>query len=178
MDKTDEGLLFEGMLPVSFQRVDNFPDLDQFAFINEENENLLRTSLIWYESAEVDEHDEISLELRRQDLKITLLLDMVGELLRQQIKFLPPIMLKLTARGLECTTSPAINEPGEKVKIALYITPSTPRALKLYGEVREMDADDRVTIGFVGVSQVVHDCMEKIIFRHHRRAIAQGLASK
>jgi hypothetical protein len=80
---------------------------------------------------EVDEHDEISLELRRQDLKINLLLDMVGELLVQTNKLPAEIMLKLTAMGLEYDGGSAAYKAGAKLEIALYISPSTPRALKL-----------------------------------------------
>lgn len=174
MDSSNEGLLYEGSLPVSFQPIECFPGEGQLALVNEKNENFLKTSLTRHESMEVDEHDEISLELRRQDLKINLLLDMVGELLVQTNKLPAEVMLRLTATGLEYDGDSAAHKAGDKLEIALYISPSTPRALKLYGEVLTSDADSIISIGFIGVSQAVQDWLEKFIFRHHRRIIAQG----
>lgn len=178
MDPMDEGLLLEGDFPVSFQLVENFPKEGQLALINEKNESLLRASLIPHEPVDLDEHDEISLELRRQDLKINMLLDMVGELLAQHNKLPSPVRLNLTSLGLECLSSVDEFKAGEKVAITLYITPPTPRALKLYGEVFASDNDRHTAINFVGVNQSLQDWLEKFIFRQHRRIIAQGLASK
>jgi len=178
MHRTDEGLLLEGMFPASFQALDNFPEVGDLALLNEKNENYLRTCLISHDSIDVDEHDEISLELRRQDFKINLLLDMLGEFLVQQNKLPPSVKLNLTSMGLECSSSIAGYKVGEKVEIDLYINPSFPKALKLYGEVRAIDTEGRTAINFVGVNQSVQDWLEKFIFRHHRRTIAQSLMSK
>lgn len=174
MDNSDEGLLYEGSLPISFKRLECFPEEGQLALINEKNEHFLKTSLIRHESTELDEHDEISLELRRQDLKINLLLDLVAELLVQQKQLPPAAMLKFTATNLEYKNDTDTYQAGEKLEIALYIAPSLPRALLLYGEVLTADNDGSTSIGFVGVSQVVQDWLEKFIFRHHRRIVAQG----
>jgi hypothetical protein len=38
------------------------------------------------------------------------------------------------------------------------------------------DAEGITSIGFIGVSQAVQDWLEKFIFRHHRRNIAQARA--
>lgn len=178
MDSTNEGLLFQGSLPISLRRIESFPEDGQLALINEKNENFLRISLIGHETIEIDEHDEVSIELRRQDIKINLLLDLVSELLIQQNKLPAAIMLKFTATSLEYESSPDAYQAGEKVEIALYLSPSLPRALKLYGEVLASDNDNSTRISFVGVSQVVQDWLEKFIFRHHRRTVAQGLAVK
>lgn len=114
MDSPVEGLLYEGSLPISFRRIACFPEEGQLALINEKNENFLKTSLIRHEATELDEHDEISLELRRQDLKINLLLDLVAELLVQQNKLPPAIMLKYTATDLEYESGPMPTRPEKK----------------------------------------------------------------
>lgn len=179
MHRADEGLLLDGALPVSLQRVDNFPEDSELAHINDKNESFLRVSLSPLEPPELDEYDEISLELRRQDLKINLLLDMVGELLAQQNKLPEATALKLTAQSLECCINLGDFKPGEKLTIALYISPPTPRALKLYGEVieNEDDGDACIAIKFFGINQSVQDWLEKFIFRNHRRIVAQAHTS-
>ena len=52
--------------------------------------------------------------MRRQDLKINLLLDLVAELLVQQNKLPPAIMLKYTATDLEYESGPMPTRPEKK----------------------------------------------------------------
>lgn len=87
-------------------------------------------------------------------------------------------MLKYTAIDLEYESGPTPTRPEKKVEIALYITPSLPRALQLYGEVAAGDDDSSTCISFVGVSQVMQDWLEKFIFRHHRRSGAHAQVSR
>lgn len=176
MGTVNEGLLFEGLLPVAFTQIKSVPETEQLAFINEANESILKASMILHESVDVDEHDEIRLELRRQDVKINLLLDMVSELLIQQNKIPEALLVKLTAGGIKCPVEAFDTKVvgiGEKLEIALYITPTTPRPLKIYAEVIELDGD-LINVQFLGLSQSVQDWLEKLIFRHHRRTIAQS----
>ncbi len=178
MNNSGEGLSFESFMPVSFQVVDNFPEDEQLMFINERNESLLRTSLIPQEAVELEGQDEVAIELRRQDLKINLLMDMVAELLVSQNGLPPAVKLLLNSTGLEFTTTSEDFKPGQKVEIDLYITASIPRALKFFAEVANNGENGKTVMRFVGLNQVVQDWLEKIIFRHHRRMIAQGIATR
>lgn len=173
MDNINEGLLFQGKLPVSLQLIDALPDEDHLAIINHENENFLKISLIIDEAAEIDEHDEIRVELRRQDLKINLLMDMVGELLSQRKgvpKFVP---VKFTPSGIELQTLGEY-KTGDKLEVEIYITPAMPRALKFYGDAVLNEDGNTIFIRFSGISLQVQDWLEKVIFRYHRRAIAHS----
>ena len=120
MDITEEGLVYAGSLPVLLKVVDQLPHEDQLAFVNEKNEAYLRASLLPLESLDIDEHDEISLELRHQDLKINLLLDMVGELLLLQTGIPPVMNLELTPRGFTCNPATRTGSAGEIVEISIY----------------------------------------------------------
>lgn len=171
----DEGLLLEGNFPVAFSSVDDFPGFAELAIINQGNESFLRICLSPQEPIELDEHDEVSLELRRQELKINLLLDMVGELLAKQKQLPAPVKLNLTSLGMEWPNNAAKFKVGEKLAIALYISPPTPKELRLYGEVVAGEGDETTAIHFVGLNQSVKDWLEKFIFRHHRRTIAHSL---
>ena len=68
------------------ENIHDLPGSTALIRLDRENEKLLRASAIWQDPVEVEEldHDHVSLELRRQDLKISLLLDLVGELLIRQ----------------------------------------------------------------------------------------------
>lgn len=178
MQNINEGLLYDGMLPLAIRSVPALPSENQLAMINASNESLLKASLILHDSPEIDEHDELSQELRRQDYKINLLLEMVGELLAHQNILPAPIQLSLTSSHLDCQyTNPDFSQTlGEVVEISLYITPNTPKALTLFGHV--MKTGIECSIQFMGINQSVQDWLEKVIFRHHRRTIAQSLHTK
>ena len=179
MEISDEGLFLEALLPISFKLIHVFPEESQLALINEANEVFLKasTSMSHRESIEIDEHDEISVELRRQDLKISLLIDMMGELLLQQKQIPDAIKVKLNASGLFCSEYDIPANVGDKVEIRVFITPSIPKPLKLYGEVIAKQNDSGTEFKFAGINQSVRDGLEKIIFRQHRRTIAQRLTS-
>lgn len=173
MHDADEGLIFEGMLPVGLDFLDSFPGDDQLALLNEQNENFLKTSLVWHETVDVDEFDDVGQELKRQDLKINLLLDMVGELLALQNKLPETRPIKFSTHALESDFQSEAVVPGAKAMISLYLMPAFPRSVKLYAE---FDSTGKAV--FCCMSQNVQDGLEKIIFRHHRRMIAQAKLSQ
>ena len=180
MDSPNEGLVYEGMLPLSLTTIEQFPSDSEYVTFNSVNENLLKANLILHDSPELDDHDDISLELRRQDMKISLLLELVGELLRQHQLVPEAQKLKLTSSSIECSMPDALKHnlvKGSKVSINLYISSSTPKPLKLFGELIEVSTDQKIVgINFKGLTQTVQDWMEKTIFQHHRRTVAQSLS--
>jgi hypothetical protein len=177
MSSIQDGLLYEGVLQISILGIADFPSTDTLNFLNEKNENFLRSCLITRELAEVDEHDEVALELRRQDMKINLLLDMVSEILIHQKSLPEAKRIKLTSTGLECIGNEAGIQLGEKVSIDLFIMPAIAKPLNLFAEVVRAD-NTAVSLDFFGVNSVLQDWLEKVIFRHHRRAVAQASIQK
>ena len=79
MDITDEGLVLTDRLPVSVQVLDTLPEKYELAVADQENESFLKTSLVWQEPVDLDDLDQVGQELRRQDLKSNLLLEMMSE---------------------------------------------------------------------------------------------------
>jgi len=178
MNSSSESLQFDGVLPAAFQIIDEFPADEQLLTSNEQNERFLKTCLLPQERMDSEELDEVGVELRRQDLKLNLLLDMMGQLLLQQNKLPEEVSLKLTSSSLICDCVDAQIKENQLLKLELYFMSSViPRPLILFGKVAQVD-DARMEIKFLGLSQTVRDWLEKVIFRHHRRAIAQGLTKK
>jgi len=164
--------------------------------INEKNENILKTSISLHEAIDLDEHDEVAVELKKLDQKMDLLLDMIGELLTQKNDSPEKVSIRLTAHSLACESKKLVKlvdkQTTKKVKICLYINPSIPSALNLFGEVKlcenidtidnsfdvEAIVSNMIVVNFFGLSQAVKDQLEKIIFRHHRKIIARERAFK
>ncbi|MEX0963849.1 MAG: hypothetical protein WDZ52_07415 [Pseudohongiellaceae bacterium] len=167
------GLVMEGRFSFAIEKIRDLPNSSEMLVIDKENEKLLRTSAVWQEPVEVEEPDHVSLELRRQDLKISLLLDLVGELLIRQSEFPAQESIRLTATAMEFPEEIPTRGDGEKAKATLYLIPAFPRALQFYGDIAPSEREGFSLLIFQGTSIAVRDQLEKIIFTNHRRSIAQ-----
>ena len=185
MEKHSSGLSLEGEYPLALKPISQFPGTNALQQVDQDNEKFLKTSAIWHDPVDVEELDGIGLELRRQDMKISLLMEMVSELLIQQSHLPPPVHIHLTATDLQCdypgdylSDYPDVQfTHGTKLELKLYVMPAFPKALKLYGEVGPEREPGKLSIHFTGISPSVQDRIEKVIFTQHRRSIAQRLGS-
>ena len=173
MTGAPSGLVMEGRFSLSIEKIQDLPTPAEQLHIDKENEKLLRTSAIWQEPVEVEELDHVSLELRRQDLKISLLLDLVGELLLRQSELPAVESIQLTAKALEFSNEAFGLKEGDMTKATLYLLPAFPRALQFYGDITDSTREGFSVMNLQGTSIAVQDQIEKIIFTHHRRSIAQ-----
>ena len=173
MDIQTGGLVLEGRYSLSLEAVPQMLEAAELANIDKENEKFLRTSAAWQDPVEVEELDSVGLELRRQDMKINLLMDMVSELLMRQSELPPPESIKLTPSGIEFAADSHSFETGAIAKAQLFILPTLPRALQFYGEITPGGQPGTLRLQFVGTGSVVQDQIDKLIFTHHRRSIAQ-----
>lgn len=177
-DSVDDSLVFVGQVPTSIKPVPDIPGASTLVVINERNEHTLRSSLIPNEPVEVDDSDEITQHLKRQETKLDLLLDLVTELMARQNQIPQDIEIRLTARGIDWQGGDGEFSQGDCVEVKVYITPSVPRPLTFYGRVVSDSQQDRHSVEFSGVSRPVTDLLEKILFRHHRRAVAQSRSER
>lgn len=169
--EVDEGLVLEEKLPVKLEALESAPDAYRLAGINDANDALLRAHFVLQDSIDIDEHDEVQQELRRLDLKLNLLIALVGDLLAGQGRLPASVPVRLTPETIRCQAG--ASAPDERVLVSLYLNPVIPRPLQLPGLV-EAVAEGTATIVFEGLSQGVRDSLEKFIFRQHRRAVAQS----
>lgn len=178
--KAGAGMTYEGNLSLKLAAVAGLPSANQLVAINEANEVLLNNLLLLDEKFENDDHDEVMQELRRQDMKIRMIMDLLGTLLLQN-QLLPPVQLvRFTGEALSVPAAPLSFAAGCMVQCSLYIDPALPKPLMLFAEVAgqhaEQDAQDApqdwMDFSFVGLNRPVQDNIEKLIFRHHRKAVA------
>lgn len=178
MTSLPHGLVMEGNYSFTVEQIQDVPTSTELLSIDKENEKLFRTSAIWQDPVEIEEldHDHVSVELRRQDFKISLLLDLVGELLIRQSKLPPLESIQLTATGIEFSNRVCTVGSADKVKATLFLLPAFPRPLQFYGDITSSERKGFSILNFQGISIAVQDQIEKIIFTHHRRSIAQDHA--
>ena len=169
----DSGVVFSGSLPLSLELLAEAPREQDLLRANEANELLLRSVSALEEKIEQDDSDEIVQELRRQDMKLNLILDLIGTLL-QQYQVIPQAReIQLTAGGLRLALSQN-SVLTQHCRIQLYIEPALPKPLTLFGSCQASAQAGMTDIRFEGLSPVVTNNLDKFIFRHHRRKIAQA----
>src|SRR5688572_21514657 len=170
---TEKGLEFNGRLPLSVEKIAQTPTAAELVLVNGGNEQLLKTVMLLEEKVDADEDDEILQELKKQDMKITLLLDMLSTLIIQTNAIPPAQDITLIDSGIRIRNSNIAGYDGLAC-VKIYINAAIPRPLVLYGTCQtEADSQD-LQITFQGMSPSLINGLDKYIFRFHRRMVANS----
>ncbi len=175
----EDGLVYVGSIPVSWgPRGDVFPD-NSYTRITEHNEHVLRCANLLGEQIRdrVEDESETDLALTRLEAKVNLLLELVSKLDQrtEQIPGLAEVRLAATSIEWKCQDSPP--GIGDNVWVNIHLDNRIPEAMKIAARVLTVREDAHgaiVCAEFEFLGGVVQDQMEKMIFRHHRRRIAQS----
>jgi hypothetical protein len=172
----NDGLVHEDDLPLAWTEVEALPSEQRLASINVSNEALIRACEGLEESHRPSEDSpELAHELARLEAKLNLVLELLGDWLRVQGGQPETRRVRFNAAGLEWW-APAGPESGSLVQLTLHVCPAFPRAMTLYGQVLERageGGETRILVSFEGLSDPVLDGLERLIFRRHRREVAQ-----
>jgi atypical PilZ domain-containing cyclic di-GMP receptor len=110
-------------------------------------------------------------------MKVNLLLDMVGRLLVQNQPRPSPARVRFNARGARwkrfADRSPDWRTDANGV-FELYLHDSVIDPLRFTGRIETIDADDIVYVRFDAHPDPIVNLVDKIIFRRHRRLIADA----
>jgi len=164
---------YEGRLCVSAEPFDATPDA--IARHNERNLHVLRALLSLDErkpEGNPDEESPLSQELQRMESKINVLLDMVDRMLMPASLLPPRQPVRFNAVGAVLPGS--VLPPGDSLLLRLHF--DVCRALPLEIPARRgrfVDAGT-VFVCFCDVSEVVQDGLERFVFCHHRRKVAEA----
>ncbi len=179
------GMIYEGMLSLTLEAVAAIPSANQLVTINEANEVLLNNLLMLDEKFDNDDDDEIIQELRRQDMKLRLIMDLLSTLLLQNQLLPAASLVRFSGEELSVPAADLNHAAGSKLKCSLFIDPAVPKPLVLFAQVQGQHAEDAASddlqatgtaswmdFTFVGLTRSLQDHIEKLIFRHHRKAVA------
>lgn len=179
--KLSDSLVYEDMLPLSWAAMDEESSAVNCSRVAEHNEHILRcVNLLSDQIKEkVDDESETESALVRMEAKINLILEMLSKLTIEREGTPQPVQIRVAATGIEwlCMESPP--SVGDKIQIKLYIDSRVPGALQMLGEVISLSDTPSgavVHARFEDVGEAVQDQLEKLIFRHHRRMVAQSKA--
>lgn len=172
----EQGLIYEGLLPVQWKASASDASMLDMAKLDGKNEEVLRfiDVLDEHPNESVIEHSSINQELARVEVKFDLLLSLVTQLLGVYFPLPKPIRVRLTPCGVQWISNESIN-PGSHGVVEIYLSSRCPRPLVFPGSIEHIERDEqgyRVSVQFSGLSDLVRERLEKMIFRHHRRDVA------
>jgi len=175
----EDGLSYEDTLPLAFEARAELPHGPVLAGLNAENLEVLVADASLDEKPRAgdkygDEDHSLAEDLQRVESKLNVLIQLVTRLLRHDAKVPPPRSWRLYATGLEWAAGADAPEPGYGL-VSLYVSRHLPQPIVLPGRVTAVqdDAHGRwVHFRFEGLAPQVEDVLARLIFRHHRRAVA------
>ncbi|WP_200178245.1 PilZ domain-containing protein [Ectothiorhodospira mobilis] len=176
-DPFDSVLSIHDRLPLRWS-VAEPPGDEGMARINEANESLLRVCASLDDTAPhtVEEAGELSHELQRIESKLNVLVEMVGSLLHSQVQLPPAVSMCIASTGLAWECQEQV-PPGTGLHLHWYLCPHFPRPLELFARSCAAPGEG-ITARFEGLSPQVEDGIQKMVFRRHRRSIAQSRARR
>lgn len=171
------------MLPLSWAAIEEESPAVNYHRVAEHNEHVLRcVNLLSDQIKEkVDDESEAESALVRLEAKVNLILEMLSKLVIERDDTPQPVQVKVAATGIEWFCMEQQPSVGDKIWLKLYVDNRVPEALQLAGQVETVS--DRssgavVYAHFEAMGEGVQDQLEKLIFRNHRRMVAQSKAKQ
>lgn len=184
MDNLDNTLgdriVYRGRLPLEWRPAHAEPTAIELSSLNNENAKLLRVFRALDEAPgeSGDNNTELQQAIIKLDAKLDLILGLMGEMLSRQNVLPPAHDFALSELGLvwvEKSDQTLPEAPGQPAYIDLFLKPDFPRPIKFFGHVgikKRTTQGVQLAARFHGLSEEVRDELAKLIFRQHRRMIA------
>ncbi len=171
-----EELAFQDVLPVMWRVLPNPADREMAAGFSERNLRILQSWEAMDDHGPVEKPDENSpyaADIARLDLKINLLLDLVGQILTSNRPRPAAVPVRFNSLGAVWRNAGgALPEAGTQGVAEIYLHDSLAQPLRLPGRVTNVTPDGHIKVRFAPVGEAVADLIEKLAFRRHRRQIA------
>ena len=175
------GLVYGQNLPLRWWQLPGCPEEIELNRLNESALRILHVAMAWNDTLPAVEGTEEATARAYEivEFKLNLLVELVSELLTRDQPLPIPAPVELASKGISWKTA---RPPGfsEILRIELYILPCVPKPLALVAEVTSIERSDdlyRVHARFLGVTEKVRDAIGKMIFRQHRRTVAEARRS-
>lgn len=169
-----EELAYEDVIPLSWRPL---PEPFDPAVVGSYADRNLRTLQVL---SALDEHGQIdkpddsqhAADIARLDLKINLLLDMMGQLLVASHPRPRATSIRFNALGAVWQGGAQPPVLGNQGVLEIYLRDCMAEPLRLVGRITSISPDGRVKARFIPPGEHIADLLEKLAFRKHRRQIA------
>ena len=174
-DERDQGLTLRTELPVIFT-----PD-HASGSLGSSGDRLYNLRILQaYDVLEDHAHIErseaetpLAGDIRRLDTKISLLLQLFGELLRERKQPPPSRSLSLYRQGIDLTSDETV-APGTRGLIEIFVHPSIPLPVRWRATAGEQQEGGLQRFEFEPLGELESDQWERLIFLAHRQQVADA----
>jgi hypothetical protein len=170
-----EELAYEDVLPVAWRRFPEPFDPTVMSSYTDRNLRVLQAlaALDAHGQAEkADDNSPHAADIMRLDLKVNLLLDMVGALLVASRPRPRASSIRFNALGAVWLAATPFPELGSQGFLEVYVRDCIAEPLRLAGRIASVGPDGRVKVRFTSLGENIADLVEKLAFRKHRRQVA------
>ena len=170
-----EELAYEDVLPIAWKRINEPFDPSLIGSYQDRNLRVLHALSALEEAGLVEKADENSphhADLVRLDLKLNLVLDMVGQLLVASHPRPRSSAIRFNAVGAVWQGYAPLPEMGNQGVLEIYLRDCIAEPLRLVGRIASVGPDGRVKARFIPPGENIADLLEKLAFRKHRRQVA------
>lgn len=165
---------WEGEIRVACEAIDAPLDPARQARMEEANANVLATLSTSGErgGSEAPEDEAVSAALVRINAKLDVLMEVFNRHLLGNVSLPPRSPVRFNARGilLKSWTAP---EPGTPVSVRIYFDACVGLPLELSGHVATAPRGAGGFVAFDGLDEGIRQSIEHLVFRQHRRQLAE-----
>jgi hypothetical protein len=170
-----EELAYEDVLPVAWRPLPEPFDPAIVSSFADRNLRVLQAVAALDEHGQIDKPDESSphaADIMRLEMKMNLLLDMVGALLIASRPRPKPAAVRFNALGGVFQGFSPFPPLGNQGVLEVYLRDCVADPLRLFGRIASVTPDGKVKVRFVPPGENISDLLEKLAFRKHRRQVA------
>ncbi|MBB6094211.1 hypothetical protein HNQ60_003092 [Povalibacter uvarum] len=169
-----EELAYEDVVPVAWR---SLPEPFNPAVVGsyaDRNLRALQALAALEEHGQVEKPDDSphAADIARLDLKVNLLLDMVGQLLVASHPRPRTTSIRFNALGAVWEGNPPIPVLGNQGVLEVYLRDCIAEPLRLVGRIASISPEGRIKARFIPPGEHIADLLEKLAFRKHRRQVA------
>jgi hypothetical protein len=169
-------LAYQDVLPVGWRPLATSPDLPMVTRLSEGNIRILQVCAAIEEQGAVEKKDEKSphsADLMRLEVKMNLMLDLMGQLLAASQSRPAATVIRFNALGAAWKSTVPLRI-GERGLLEIYLRESLPQPLTMIATVTHWSPEGEVRAAFAPPGEVAADLLEKLAFRCHRRQVADA----
>ena len=170
-----EELAYEDVLPLAWRRLPEPFDPTVAGSFAERNLRVLQSVSALEEHGQIEKTDESSpyaADIVRLDMKMNLLLDMMGQLLVASHPRPRATSVRFNALGGVWQGIAPFPELGNQGVLEVYLRDCVAEPLRLVGRITSVQPDGRIKVRFIPPGEHIADLLEKLAFRRHRRQVA------
>lgn len=170
-----EELAYEDVLPIFWRALHEPFDPSMMGSYQDRNLRVLQSIAALEEHGQTEKADETSphhADIMRLDLKMNLVLDMMGQLLAASRPRPRPLPIRFNALGAVWQGQSPHPQMGEQGVLEVYLRDCIADPLRLVGRIASVGPDGRIKARFIPPGESISDLLEKLAFRKHRRQVA------